>query len=219
MRAARGAVVMVAGLVSALGLLGCASSAPTTSATTTPTTAATASTTATSTAVASTTTAGPSASTTPSTSSASPTPASTGPSGPSQCTTQQLSGNLGASNGAAGTIYYPLILTNVSNTTCVIQGYPGVSFVAGSNGHQVGAAASRLSGPTPPITLPPGQSTTATLGIVDAGNYPSSCQQTPVLGLRVYPPNQTTSLYVPHTDTACANTADVTLRIYPLAAS
>jgi hypothetical protein len=69
------------------------------------------------------------------------------------------------------------------------------------------------------LVLNPGQAASATLAIVDAANFPSSCQQTPVLGLRVYPPNQTAALFVAHNDMACANTADVTLRIGPLAAA
>ena len=97
-----------------------------------------------------------------------------------------------------------------------MQGYPGVSFVAGTDGHQVGAPARRVSGPTPRVNLGPGQSADALLGIAEAGNF-SNCQQTPVLGLRVYPPDNTLALYVAHSDTGCANTSVVTLSIRPVA--
>jgi hypothetical protein len=100
-----------------------------------------------------------------------------------------------------------------------MQGYPGVSFVTGSAGQQLGAPARRETGPAPIVTLNPGQSATATLGIVEAGNYGASCEITSVVGLRVYPPNNTAAMYVPHADQGCANTADVTLNVQPVTAS
>ena len=138
---------------------------------------------------------------------------------PAFCPTSQLYATLASPNGAAGTVYYQLVLRNTGRATCIEQGYPGVSFVAGSSGQQVGAAASRSPGTITTVTLAPGASATATLGSVNAGNFPSDCNETPVLGLRVYPPEQTTSLYVPHQNTACANTKYVTLHVGPFAAS
>jgi Protein of unknown function (DUF4232) len=132
------------------------------------------------------------------------------------CGTGQLTASLGAPNGAAGTIYYELAFLNKSSTTCFMQGYPGVSFVAGTSGHQVGAPASRASGSTPKVNLAPGQSADALLGIAEASNFPN-CQETPVLGLRVYPPDNTLALYVAHSDNGCANTSVVTLSIHPVA--
>jgi hypothetical protein len=116
-------------------------------------------------------------------------------------------------------VYYQLVLRNTGTSACIEQGYPGVSFVAGSDGHQVGAPASRATGTVATVTLAPGASATATVGIVNAGNFPSDCNVTPVLGLRVYPPAQRSAVYVPHTDTACANTKYVTMHVGPLAAS
>lgn len=90
--------------------------------------------------------------------------------------------------------------------------------MAGSDGHQVGAAATRVPGNVLRVVLPPGQSASSTLGIVDAKNYPSSCGWTAVVGLRVYPPDQTAALFVPHNDVACSSTKDGTLKVEPLAA-
>lgn len=165
----------------------------------------------------STTTSGSTTTTTASSGSPTTTSSGTGaPTGPPQCATSQLTATFGNASGAAGTTYYQLTLTNAGAGACVIQGYPGVSFVAGSDQHQVGAAASRAPGTTPAVTLQAGQAASATVGIGDAANYPSSCQQTPVTGLRVYPPDQTASLLVSHDDNACANSADATLRVYAL---
>jgi hypothetical protein len=136
------------------------------------------------------------------------------------CATSQLAGSLGSANGTAGTIYYPLQLRNRSTSTCYVEGYPGVSFVAGADGHQVGAPAARAIGGTPKVVLAPGEVATATLGIHDASAFTQPpCHQTPVLGLRVYPPDQVTALFVSHRDTGCANPAVVTLVIGSLTAA
>jgi hypothetical protein len=135
---------------------------------------------------------------------------------PGRCATSQLAGSLGSAEGAAGTIYYQLQLRNISAAACVLQGYPGVSFVAGADGHQVGDPAARVAGSAPSRVLAPGESAGATLAIVDASNFGTPCDLTNVLGLRVYPPDQTTALFVPHADKACANAQDLTLRIEPL---
>jgi Domain of unknown function (DUF4232) len=135
------------------------------------------------------------------------------------CRSSQLTASLGPANGTAGTVYYPLIFTNHGSTTCTLYGYPGVSFVTGAAGRQVGAPAQRVPGPSSMVTLVPGHTATATLGIVDASNFGPGCQLTTVQGLRVYPPGQTAALFVSHTDQGCANPADKTLTIRPITAS
>src|SRR4051812_3746340 len=57
------------------------------------------------------------------------------------CATSALKGSLGPEQGAAGSVYTPLVLTNVGPRTCELRGFPGVSYVAGDDGHQVGPAA------------------------------------------------------------------------------
>lgn len=135
------------------------------------------------------------------------------------CAAGSISGALTNQNGAAGSIYYTLRFTNQGSTSCVLQGWPGVSFVSSSTGPQVGAAATRIPGSDPALTLAPGASAGAALQITEAGNYGTSCRATAVSGLRVYPPNQTASLYVAHSDHACANTTDVTLHVGAFQAS
>lgn len=136
-----------------------------------------------------------------------------------ECGSGQLTAGLSGAQGTAGTVYYQLTFTNSSSTTCTMQGYPGVSFVTGSAGQQLGAPAARITGSAPVVTLAPGHTATATLGIVEASNFGSSCQLANVDGLRVYPPNNTAALFVAHSDQGCANTADVTLKIQPVQAS
>ena len=46
------------------------------------------------------------------------------PATPGQCSTSDLKLTIGQANGAAGTVYYPVQLTNTSNSTCTLYGFP-----------------------------------------------------------------------------------------------
>jgi hypothetical protein len=134
----------------------------------------------------------------------------TSSSGTPKCATSALKGevNLAASSGAAGSIYYPLDLTNTSESTCTLYGYPGVSFVTGPSGTQLGAAAHRdpvTAAAT--VTLDPGQVAHAILQVAEAGNYDQTqCKPVTAHYLSIYPPDQTAALIVPFTTQACSAT-------------
>ncbi|GAA1213614.1 DUF4232 domain-containing protein [Prauserella alba] len=121
------------------------------------------------------------------------------------CLAADLELSLGRGQGTAGTHYRPLRFTNVSDSPCVIHGFPGVSYVAGDDGHQVGAAAHRTGNKGAPVTLQPGRTAHADVGFVQVRNYdPAECKPTPVRGLRVYPPHETNSMFVKAPGTGCA---------------
>ncbi|MGW4527315.1 DUF4232 domain-containing protein [Amycolatopsis sp. NPDC004378] len=122
-----------------------------------------------------------------------------------RCTTAALRVSLGQGEGAAGHFYVPVLFTNTGNA-CGITGYPGVSYFAGSDEHQVGAAAIRDPGPVPRVVLQQGQSASAWVDEVNADNYdPAECDPTPVTGLRVYPPGDTQAVLLPQPGArACA---------------
>ncbi|WP_104483425.1 DUF4232 domain-containing protein [Actinokineospora auranticolor] len=123
------------------------------------------------------------------------------------CKVDDLTLTLRDGDAAAGTVYRILVFTNKGGRTCVIQGFPGVSYVAGEDGHQVGPAAFREGAKGGPITLAPGQDATAAVGFVNVANYdPAVCKPTEVRGLRVYPPHDTASAFVPIAGTGCAGT-------------
>lgn len=124
----------------------------------------------------------------------------------SECRSAELEVSLGAEEGTAGTIYHALVFTNSGRRACTIQGFPGVSFVAGNDGHQVGQAAVRGGDKGPVITLAPGAAAAAAVGFVDIGALGSHCRPTPVRGLRVYPPHDTAAQFVPFETMACAGT-------------
>ena len=112
---------------------------------------------------------------------------------------------MGEGEGAAGTDYETLVFTNTSGHTCTLYGYPGVSWVAGDDGHQVGDAFTRDSAVTKPkVTLARGRAGYATLALHDVGLFPAAkCKPAAVRGLRVYPPDETKSIFVALPSKAC----------------
>ena len=117
---------------------------------------------------------------------------------PKQCTTSELNISTGAQQGAAGSVLIDLNFTNAGSTDCTLHGFPGVSFVGMDNGTQIGAPAVREGDAFPAVTLGPGENTIAALKISRAENYDSdACSLQPVDGLRVYPPGETASAYLP----------------------
>lgn len=110
--------------------------------------------------------------------------------------------------GAAGSVYQVLEFTNIGNTPCTLYGYPGVSLAAGTPVTQVGAAAARstTAGPTV-VTLQPGGVGNALLRITQALNYPqTSCSPTSTTYLQIYPPGETTPIYLGYKSMGCAKT-------------
>jgi hypothetical protein len=142
----------------------------------------------------------------PSASESPPPSPSASPSGPAPCPSSGLQVTLGQGNGAAGSTYYPLDFSNNSGASCTLFGYPGVSFVTGLGGSQIGSAASRNPAlPSELVTIPPGGVAHATLQVVNAENFAASaCHMVTAHWLKVYPPNQTAPLYVSFTAHACS---------------
>lgn len=122
------------------------------------------------------------------------------------CHVSQLTVSLGRSDGAAGTIYYPIIFTNRGPATCSLHGFPGVSSVGGDDGHQIGAPARRQPGSRPlTLVLKPHRSASAAYGQAQALNYPKpTCKPVTARGLRVYAPNVTAARYLPLKHLACS---------------
>jgi Domain of unknown function (DUF4232) len=137
---------------------------------------------------------------------------------PPQCATSQLAASIASENGGgtAGSVHQMLELKNTSSADCTLYGYPGVSYVTGNSGRQVGAAATRGTGTNEAtVLLPPEAIAQAELTEADPGNFPN-CQVTATRGFRVYPPDQTAALFAPERGRACANPADKDLRVQPV---
>jgi hypothetical protein len=145
------------------------------------------------------------------------TPTTTLPAGTPDCTTAMLSISIGAPNGSAGHLNYDIEFRNDSGATCVMSGYPGVSF-ADSSGRQIGVPAERNPIPHRPITLASGVRAYAHLAVTDPSVL-SGCPAVAVSKLRVYPPNDTTSALIAAFNLhVCAARTSGTSSIDPIAA-
>lgn len=131
------------------------------------------------------------------------------------CATSALRVWLGVpGDGALGSVFYQLELSNVSGRTCTLFGFPGVSAVA-AGGRQLGSPAARDQGdPTRLVVLGRGATAHVFLRIVDAGVYPPArCHPANAIGLRVYPPNTRTATIVFFPFQACAKKGPVFLGV------
>ena len=139
-----------------------------------------------------------------------------------RCRTAHLAVSLVSSEGAAGSAYETVRLTNTGTTPCSLYGYPGVSLVGRKDGTQIGAAGRRdTSVHAQNVTVPAGGSTTFVVRLGQAANYPrSTCSPVPADGFRIYPPGSSTALYLPLKDaTGCASTSVDLLTVRPVGAS
>jgi len=164
--------------------------------------------------------AGPSTTPGASTPAAGPSSRSSAGSGLAACSTSALSVSLDSNqgSGAAGSTYLPINFTNTSGAGCALYGYPGVSFVTGPGGTQIGAAATRASGASPiSVTLAAHATAHAWLQVVEAGNYPAStCQPVTAHWLKVYPPGNTAASYIGHSFPACSSDKATVLTVRPV---
>jgi hypothetical protein len=119
--------------------------------------------------------------------------------------------------GAAGSTYVPIQFTNTAGTACAMYGFPGVSFVTGQGGSQIGAPAQRSPSAKVTVTLAAHATAHAWLQIAEAGNYPaSSCHVTNANWLKIYPPGNTGAAYVSHSFQTCSSAKVVTMTIDPV---
>jgi Domain of unknown function (DUF4232) len=128
--------------------------------------------------------------------------------GPPGCATRDLKATVGVAQGAAGSVYQVIDFTNIGTASCSLYGYPGIALAGGSPVTQIGAAASRSpqAGPAM-VTLKPGGVANTLLRITQAQNYPTSkCSPMASTYLQIYPPNQTTPIYLGYKSTGCSAT-------------
>ncbi|MBY8888569.1 DUF4232 domain-containing protein [Streptomyces sp. PTM05] len=142
-----------------------------------------------------------------------------GTSGIVPCATSQLKATQQDASVGAGQYYSKVVFTNVSGTTCTLDGFPGVSYVKQA-GVQSGNAAQRSGGPGHVVTLKPHGTASAVLHDANGiGGYdPSQCQLSQAQGLRVYPPNQKAALFIPWNTQHCAGPTIHSLTIGPVQA-
>lgn len=126
-----------------------------------------------------------------------------------ECKANSLTLSFGGGDAGMNQQERVLRFTNSGDHACVIVGFPGVSYVTGDDGHQVGAAATRDGSLRPQITLQPGDVASTVIHSVDPGVFdPSACHVTAVRGYRVYAPDDTAAMFIPLPSgtTGCAGT-------------
>ncbi|MFQ6395627.1 DUF4232 domain-containing protein [Nocardia sp. KC 131] len=138
-----------------------------------------------------------------------------------QCQTSDLAAGLGPETAAAGTVAFPIVFTNNGSGPCVLEGFPGVSYATGPDSAPVGAPAARDGASSGPVQLSPGGQGSALVYALNVSNIaPEQCQPVSVSGLRIYPPDNTVSLYLERAGTACSLAQATTsqLRIHAVVA-
>jgi hypothetical protein len=123
----------------------------------------------------------------------------------------------GHGNGAAGSIFYKLRITNLGSAACTISGFPTVSAV-NLKGKAVGKPASKETGQKAGVVkLAAGGSASFQLRVVEAGNFsPADCHPTMAAGLRVSPPGGGGSKVVPFPFETCAKPIQPVLTVGPV---
>jgi hypothetical protein len=135
---------------------------------------------------------------------------------PTGCTTSALKVSLGPANGAAGTVFYPIRFLNTGKLGCTLRGYPGVSAVTGS-GKPIGSPASPISSSYGTVTLLPGKTQSAVVGIVETGDFsPSQCAPVTAAGLKVFPPGQSKAVTIKKPFSTCSSTTVISLTVRPV---
>jgi hypothetical protein len=129
-----------------------------------------------------------------------------------ECKAGQLKVTEGEGDDAgAGSTYPAVQFTNTSSKSCVMEGFPGVSYVTGDSGQQVGGAASRSGSIGPEVTLAPGAMASAIVQMAQTANFDAGqCKPVAVRGLRIYAPDDTAALFLPFSGsqtTACSSTS------------
>jgi hypothetical protein len=124
------------------------------------------------------------------------------------------------SDGAAGTIFFPLQFTNLSRHACAMRGFPGVSAVD-RNLHQLGSPASRDHViPVRTVVLAPGATAHTILGYgdVEVTTAPGCHPTFRTFELRIYPPGQYRPTYAAFDLEVCSHPGPVYMGIGPVQA-
>jgi len=121
------------------------------------------------------------------------------------------------SQGAAGTIYYPLEFTNLSAHSCSLHGFAGVSAID-RGGRQLGSPAGWNSGTSNTVILAPGATAHAVLEYHDAviGQSPGCHSVSTASELRVYPPDRRTAAHAFFDLQACSHAGPIYMDVGPI---
>ncbi|MFH9599204.1 DUF4232 domain-containing protein [Streptomyces rochei] len=104
-----------------------------------------------------------------------------------RCRTGELRAEVGRVDTGAGQRNFPIVLTNTSDRTCTVRGYPGAAFVDASGG-QLGPDPVRAPSSPGTVTLAPGKSAWA--GLSFSSPQISGARTATPAALLVTPPDE-----------------------------
>ncbi|MFD5304396.1 MULTISPECIES: DUF4232 domain-containing protein [Streptomyces] len=104
-----------------------------------------------------------------------------------RCRTGELRAEVGRVDPGAGQRNFPIVLTNTSDRTCTVRGYPGAAFVDASGG-QLGPDPARAPSSPGTVTLAPGKSAWA--GLSFSSPQISGARTATPAALLVTPPDE-----------------------------
>ncbi|HWC84375.1 MAG TPA: DUF4232 domain-containing protein [Pseudonocardiaceae bacterium] len=122
------------------------------------------------------------------------------------CAAGDLTLSFGTLQNAVGYGYQEIVFTNTGPHSCVMAGFPTVSYAV-DNGSQVGTTATKDGAEGGAVVLHHGGVAAAMVVIADPGMFPTDlCQPTAVDGLRVIPPGAVAAMYLARPGLACGIT-------------
>ncbi len=122
----------------------------------------------------------------------------------------------GIGNGAAGSVFYKLRITNLGASACSLKGFPKVSAI-GLKGGTIGKPSQETGQKAGTVKLAPGGSASFQLRVIEAGNFsPNDCHATMAAGLRVAPPNAGGAKALPFPFETCAKPTQPVLTVGPV---
>lgn len=123
----------------------------------------------------------------------------------------------GSGNGAAGSVFYKLRITNLGSGACTLSGFPKLSAID-LKGQPIGKPASKETGQKAgTVKLAAGGSASFQLRVVEAGDFsPADCHATMAAGLRVSPPGAGGFKVVPFPFETCAKPIQPVLTVGPV---
>lgn len=131
-----------------------------------------------------------------------------------RCHTSELRASVGRNDPGAGQWNFPVVLTNASDRTCTVRGYPGAAFLDAS-GKQLGPDPRRSADTPVTVTLAPGKSAWA--GLSFSNPEVSGARAATPESLLVTPPDERDPLKVAWTAgrvPVSGNTSSVFLTVF-----
>ena len=158
--------------------------------------------------------------TAPSTPSASPTTSATGTGtgGPVRCDPMNMLVSYADDKGGAGagSVMGTFTILNRGTAGCTLRGFPGVAYVGGENGVQVGVPATRTDDKVTTKTLAVGKTAEVAVRRTQPRNYGEQCQEAKVTGFQVYLPESTRRGFVAFKTTGCRSADAPLLQVGPV---